>query len=200
MMRGAGVTDYARFAHEVLEAIGDRPISFEVCSDDAADMERQARSIAAWPGNVYVKIPITNTSGDSMAHLVKRLSADGIKVNVTALTTTQQVASICPAFEKTVPGYVSLFAGRIADTGTDPVPAVREASSILRTYPKLELIWASPREVLNMFQADEAGCDIITMTEALLKKLPMIGKSLESVSLETVQMFYRDATASRLAP
>ncbi len=199
MMRNDGVKDYERFARSVLEKIGERPISFEVLSDDEHEMERQARKIASWPGNVYVKIPVTDTHGKSTADLVRRLAGDGIRVNVTALMTLEQVATVRDALGTAVPGYASFFAGRIADTGRDPVPLVREAVGLLEGSSNIELIWASPRELLNIFHAEAAGCHIITLTRELIAKLALVGKSLDEFSLETVQMFYRDATASGLA-
>lgn len=196
LMRKAGVTDYAAFARQVLAQIPDRPISFEVFSDDFAEMERQARTIAAWGSNVYVKIPVTNTRGESAAPLVRLLSAEGIKLNVTALMTLEQVSEIAEALGGATSAYVSIFAGRIADTGRDPVPHMKAAVDLLARRPRLQLIWASPREVLNVFQADEVGCHVITATNDILKKVSGIGKDLTQFSLETVKMFHDDARAA----
>lgn len=193
LMRKAGVADYEAFARDILTAIPDRPISLEVFADDEVEMERQARRIATWGENIYVKIPITNTEGVSTAGLVNRLSAGGIKVNVTALMTPRQVRTVAEAVSGRTPSYVSVFAGRIADTGRDPLPIMQEAVDILSNCPRAELIWASPRELLNVFQADSIGCHIITATNDILKKLALVGKSLDDYSLETVQMFHEDA-------
>ncbi len=197
MMRAAGVTDYEAFAQAVLEKIRDRPISFEVFSDESDEMERQARTIASWGSNVYVKIPVSNTKGESTQKLVQRLAGEGIKLNVTALMTLPQVARVREALTG-APAYISVFAGRIADTGVDPVPIVSKAVAMLADRPNIELIWASPRELLNIFHADAAGCHIITATPDLLRKLPLVGKSLDEFSLDTVKMFYRDAAAAGL--
>jgi transaldolase len=197
MMRSAGVSDYETFAREVLGAIGNRPISFEVLSDDSAEMERQARKIGAWGANVFVKIPITNTRGEPMSPLIERLAGDGVQLNITALMTLAQVAQARDAL-RSAPAFISLFAGRIADTGTDPVPIVRDAVAMLAGRPNIELIWASPREVLNLFHADSAGCHVITMTHDLLKKLPIVGKDLDEYSLDTVKMFYEDGARANL--
>jgi transaldolase len=196
LMRKAGITDYKAFAREALAAIPDRPISFEVFSDEFPEMERQARDIASWGPNVYVKIPVTNTRGESSAELCRRLSGDGLKLNVTALLTLGQVRQIAGALAPGVPACISVFAGRMADTGVDPVPAMAEAVSILSANPSLELIWASPRELLNIVQAHCIGCHIITVTNDILAKLDLIGRDLSQFSLETVQMFHRDAAAS----
>jgi transaldolase len=196
LMRKAGISDYESFARDVLVRIRDRPISFEVFSDEFDEMERQALLIASWGANVYVKIPVTNTRGESTKTLVRSLAAAGVKLNVTALMTVEQVQDVVTALAPAVPAYVSLFAGRIADTGRDPVPAVREAVRILGEWPMAELIWASPRELLNVFQADQAGCHIITATNDILKKIPAIGKDLDAFSLETVRMFRDDAAAA----
>ncbi len=193
LMRKAGVTDYRAFARDILHAIPDRPISFEVFSDDFAEMERQAHEIAGWGSNVYVKIPVTNTKSQSSRDLVARLSGRGVKVNVTAMQALDQVETMCHALAKGVPSYVSVFAGRVADTGRDPVPLMAAAVALLRDYPNIELIWASPRELLNIFQADAIGCHIVTATRDLLQKLPLVGKDLHVYSLETVRMFYDDA-------
>jgi len=199
LMRNAGVRDYARFARAALEAIPDRPISFEVLADDFCTMERQAREIASWGSNVYVKIPITNTQGASSTGLIQKLSTDGLKVNVTAIMTLGQVASAVEALADGAPSNVSIFAGRIADTGRDPVPIVREAVSMASAQPSIELIWASPREVLNVHQADSAGCHIITLTTELVNKLALRGKDLEAFSRETVQMFHDDSVKAGLS-
>ena len=193
LMNKAGIRDYRGFAREVLGAIPDRPISFEVFSDDFADMERQAREIATWGENVYVKIPVTNTKRESAAPLIARLSQAGIKLNVTAILTLAQVRDVVAALKGGAPACVSVFAGRIADTGRDPVPLMAAAVELVRTAPGAELIWASPRELLNIFQADAIGCDIITVTHDVLKKLELVGKPLDEFSLDTVKMFYADA-------
>lgn len=196
LMRAAGVADYVAFAREVLEAVPDRPVSFEVFADDFREMERQAHEIASWGANVYVKIPVTNTAGHSAVPLVRRLSRTGVRVNVTAVFTLGQVRSVVEALASETPAYVSVFAGRIADSGIDPVPLMAEAVGILSARPKAELIWASPREILNILQADRAGCHVITVTNGLIKKLASIGKDQEAFSLETVKMFHDDARAA----
>jgi transaldolase len=196
LMRSAGVKDYESFAHEVLEVVKDRPVSFEVFADEFPEMERQAHKIASWADNVYVKIPITNTRRESSAALVKRLSCAGVKLNVTALLTLEQVRTAMAALCAGTPAVISIFAGRIADTGRDPVPVMAEAVKILRDRPNIELLWASPREILNIFQADEAGVHIITATEGILAKLSTVEKDLDTYSLETVMMFYNDAARS----
>jgi transaldolase len=196
LMRKAGISDYATFAREVLAHVKERPISFEVFSDEFDEMERQAESIAAWGPNVYVKIPVTNSRGETAEPLIKRLSDAGVKLNVTALMTNAQVRTVAAALGGATPAYISLFAGRIADTGRDPVPMVLEAVEHLRPTPRIELIWASPRELLNVFQADAAGCHIITATNDILNKLSGVGKDLSAFSLETVKMFYDDAAAA----
>jgi transaldolase len=193
LMRKAGLTDYRAFAQEVVAAIPDRPISFEVFSDDFAEMESQAREIATWGENVNVKIPVTNTRGEPSSALVRRLAADGIKLNVTAIFTLDQVRDVVASLHPGVPAYVSVFAGRIADTGRDPVPHMVAAKALCAQHPRAELIWASPRELLNIFHADQAGCDIITVTNDLLAKLGGVGKDLATFSLETVKMFRDDA-------
>ena len=192
LMHKAGLTDYRAFAHSILEAIPDRPISFEVFSDEFDDMERQAREIATWGDNVYVKIPVTNTRRDPAYDLVRRLSKDGIKLNITAILTVDQVRSVVEAVKEGAPSCISVFAGRIADTGRDPVPLMTECVAILKAAPRAELIWASPRELLNIIQADAIGCHIITVTNDILKKLPLIGKDLGDYSLDTVKMFFDD--------
>ena len=199
LMRKAGVTDYADFAHAVLGRIPDRPISFEVFADDFDDMERQALEIASWGENVYVKIPVTNTKSDFAGPLIRRLAEARVKVNVTALMTAPQVAAVVECLTVETPACVSVFAGRIADTGRDPLPTMREALAILGARPEAELIWASPREILNIFQADEIGCHIITVTHDLLQKLSAVGKDLDEFSLDTVRMFHRDAAAASFA-
>jgi transaldolase len=196
LMRKAGVEDYGLFARAVLAAVPDRPVSFEVFADDFAEMERQARRIASWGSNVNVKIPVTNTRRDFAGPLIRRLSKDGVTVNVTAVMTIEQVWSVAEALDIDAPAIVSVFAGRIADTGVDPVPLMREAHAILSGRPNAELLWASPRELLNVFQADDVGCDIITATSDVLAKLGLVGKDLADYSLETVAMFHRDALAA----
>lgn len=196
LMRNAGVDSYDRFAHEVIAAVPDRPISFEVFADDFEEMARQAALIASWGPNVYVKIPVTNTKGESSVPLVKSLSARGVRINVTAVFTLDQVEAITKCLSPATPAVISVFAGRIADTGVDPLPIMRESVAIMKSRPKSELIWASPRELLNIYQADEAGCHIITATPDILKKLALVGKDLSAYSLETVTMFYNDASAA----
>lgn len=196
LMRKAGISDYAAFAREIVAAIPDRPISFEVCADEFAEMERQARLISTWGEQVYVKIPIANTKAESTCELIERLTAAGVKLNVTAILTVAQVREACRALRGTRGAFVSVFAGRIADTGVDPVPLMAEAVNIVNTVPHVELIWASPRELYNIFQADAIGCHIITVTHDVLKKLALIGKDLTEYSLETVKMFYTDACAA----
>jgi transaldolase len=193
LMRKAGVTDYRAFARDILQAIPDRPISFEVFSDEFGEMEHQALEISRWGPNVYVKIPITNTRGESSYDLVRRLTDQDVKVNVTAILPLDQVVHILPALEKAKSSYVSIFAGRIADTGRDPVPIMAAAVQLLRPYPNVELIWASPRELLNVFQADAIGCHIITATHDILRKMELVGRDPDAYSLDTVKMFYEDA-------
>jgi transaldolase len=193
LMRKSGIGDYSAFAREILGLIPDRPISFEVFADDFWEMEQQAHEIASWGSNVYVKIPVTNTRGESSDDLLRRLAREGIKVNVTALMTLSQVLRVSECLAGGPPCNVSVFAGRIADTGRDPVPIMSAAVELLRPYPNLELIWASPRELLNVFQADLIGCHIITVTTDVLRKLVLVGKDLQEYSLETVKMFYEDA-------
>jgi transaldolase len=197
LMRKAGVEDYKAFAMQVLEAVPDRPISFEVFADDFAQMELQAHEIASWGANVNVKIPVTNTRGEFAGPVVSRLSRAGVVVNVTAIMTLEQVRRITDCLARETPAIISVFAGRIADTGRDPVPIMAEAVGIMRAKPKAELIWASPRELLNIFQADAVGCHIITATNDILKKLSLVGKDLDRYSLETVDMFYKDAAAAQ---
>jgi transaldolase len=194
LMRKAGIRDYAAFAAATLEIVAGRPISFEVFADDEREMERQARVIATWGDDIYVKIPVTNTAGRSTAPLVRRLTGDGIKLNVTALMIPDQVREVSAALAGGAPAYISVFAGRVADTGRDPLPILRESLRIMAPQPQLELIWASPRELLNVFQADEIGCHIITVTNDILAKLGLVGKDLVEYSLDTVKMFHRDAS------
>ena len=193
LMRHAGVTDYERFARDILRAIPDRPISFEVLADDFEEMEWQAQQIASWGPNVYVKVPITNTLGASSLDLVSRLSHAGMQINVTAILTLDQVRAAGDALAGGAPSYVSVFAGRVADTGRDPLPLMAAAVDVLRSQPQIQLIWASPRELLNVFQAESVGCPIITSTADVLKKLSLIGKDLDEYSLDTVKMFFSDA-------
>jgi transaldolase len=196
LMHKVGLTDYERFARELLERVQTLPISFEVFADEAEEMRRQAARIASWAENVYVKIPVTSTKGESMAPLARELSEGGVKVNVTALFTTAQVELITAAVAEGAPSYISVFAGRIADAGVDPMPIMARSLEIMQGAPAAELIWASPREILNLVQANEIGCHIITITHDLLKKLDGLGKSLEQFSLETVRMFHADALAA----
>jgi transaldolase len=196
LMRKSGITDYESFAKDALEAVSGMPISFEVFADEFDEMERQAKLISTWGDGVFVKIPITNTRGESAVPLIRRLSAAGVKLNVTAILTLQQVRDVVDALDASVPAIVSVFAGRIADTGRDPVPLMKEARAIVDAKPKAQLLWASPRELLNIIQADECGCHIITVTPDILKKLAMVGKSLDELSLDTVKMFYQDAAAA----
>jgi transaldolase len=192
LMHKVGLTDYRAFARDIVDAIPDRPISFEVFSDDFDEMERQAREIATWGRNVYVKIPVTNTRREPAYDLVRRLANDDVKLNITAIMTIDQVRNVVDAVKDGAPSCVSVFAGRIADTGRDPVPIMSECVSILKAAPRSELIWASPRELLNIMQADAIGCHIITVTNDILKKLPLVGKDLGDYSLDTVMMFYED--------
>jgi transaldolase len=193
LMRNSGVKDYQEFALSLVKAVPDRPISFEVISDDFDEMERQARKIASWGRNVYVKIPVMNTRQEPSVKLIRSLAEEGIKLNVTAMMTLEQVRDVGAALAGGPSACASVFAGRIADTGRDPVPLMAAAVELLRTYPNVELVWASPREVLNIFQADAIGCHIITATNDILKKLDLIGKGLDEYSLETVKMFHDDA-------
>lgn len=196
LMRKAGINDYEQFAKDILSAIPDRPISFEVFADEFGEMERQARIISAWGPNVYVKIPVTNTRGLTCFELARRLSHEGVKLNITALLPLDQVEGVVEALAGGAPAAVSVFAGRIADTGRDPVPLMAAAVEMLRPHPQMELIWASPRELLNVFQADAIGCHIITATPDILKKLSLVGKGLAEYSLDTVKMFREDAVKS----
>jgi len=193
LMRKSGVEDYKAFAKEVLQQIPDRPVSFEVFADDFGEMERQATEIASWGKNVLVKIPITNTQGEFSGDVLRRLARAGVRVNVTALLTLEQVRKSSECLADGPSAKVSVFAGRIADTGSDPVPLMAAAVELLRPYPNIELIWASPRELLNIFQADAVGCHIITATSDILRKLDLVGKDLSEYSLDTVRMFYEDA-------
>jgi transaldolase len=199
LMRAAGVGDYGTFARELLELVPDRPISFEVIADDPDEMERQARLISSWGDNVFVKIPITTTAGKPTGDVVRRLNASGVRVNVTAILTPEQVADAARWLADGPGGFVSVFAGRIADTGRDPVPIMASALELLTPHPGLELIWASPREVLNVVQAAAIGCHVITVTDPILERLPTLGRELEELSLDTVRMFHRDAQAARYA-
>jgi len=196
LMRKAGITDYEKFSREVLELIGGRPISFEVFADDFSEMERQARLITTWGKNVYVKIPVTNTKREKSNATIERLSKDGIQLNVTALMTLDQVREVAGALAGGPHSYISVFAGRIADTGHDPVPLMSGALKLMQSAPNTELIWASPRELLNIFHADSIGCHVITVTNDILAKLKLVGKDLSDYSLETVQMFFKDGEAS----
>jgi transaldolase len=198
LMKKAGVSDYRQFAREVLAAIPDRPISFEVLSDDFCEMEGQAREISTWSPCVYVKIPISDTRGAPSLDLIHRLSHSGVKVNVTAVLTLEQVRAAADALRDGAASSVSVFAGRIADTGRDPVPIMADAVAVLTSVPRSELIWASPRELLNVFQADAAGCHIITLTPDILRKWDLIGKDLRELSLDTVKMFRADAVRAGL--
>lgn len=196
LMRKAGISDYKSFAHEILGLIRDKPISFEVFSDEFSEMERQAMEIASWGDNVYVKLPITNTRREPLHPLIRKLAARKVKLNVTALMTLEQVKGTVDALDPAVHSYISVFAGRIADTGRDPIPLMADSLKAMKGNPKAELIWASPRELLNIFQADEIGCHIITVTNDILKKLDMVGYDLGEYSLDTVKMFYRDGQAA----
>lgn len=196
LMKKAGVTDYKAFALQVLAAIPDRPVSFEVFADDFGEMEAQALEIASWGRNVNVKIPVTNTKGEFAGPLIERLSRRGVQVNVTALLTLRQVERVTERLAAETPAIISVFAGRIADTGVDPLPVMKKSVEIMKAKPKAELIWASPRELLNVFQADAVGCHIITATNDILKKLALVGKDLDRYSLETVEMFHKDASAA----
>jgi transaldolase len=193
LLRKAGITDYEEFGISLARAIPNRTFSFEVLSDDFDEMEHQALQIAAWGENVYVKIPITDTCGRSSAPLVKRLADQGVQLNVTALMTLQQVDDVLPSLSNGRPSCISIFAGRIADAGCDPLPTLCGALERIRAYPQIELIWASPRELFNIVQAEEIGCHIITVTHDLLKKIPLIGRDLTEYSLDTVKMFVNDA-------
>lgn len=201
-MRKAGIVNYEVFARDAVQIAGDRPISFEVFANDFGEMVDQARTMTRWGANVFVKIPVTDTAGRSAAGPIRRLSSEGVQLNVTALTTVAQTEEVVEALEPTLPSFVSVFAGRIADTGRDPVPIIRAGLEAMGAVPAARMIWASPREVLNIFQADEAGCPVITVTSDLLNKLALVGKDLLEFSLETVRMFYDDAAAAgfKIAP
>jgi len=196
LMKKVGITDYRAFCKDILTHIKEKPLSFEVFSDDFAEMECQALEIASWGDNVYVKIPITNTKKETCFALVKKLAAQKVKLNVTALMTLGQVRDVVAVLNPVVPSYVSIFAGRIADTGRDPVPLMAAAVELLKVAPAAELIWASPRELLNIFQADEIGCQVITVTNDIIKKLSLVGYDLDEFSLDTVKMFHNDALAA----
>jgi len=196
LMRKAGITDYESFSREMLAIVTDRPLSLEVFADDFAEMERQARKIATWGNSVYVKIPVTNTRAEPSLDLIRRLSHSGLKLNVTALLSLKQVCDVSAALAGGAPSFISVFAGRVADTGVDPVPLMAAAVEIVKIYPQIELIWASPRELWNIFQANAIGCHVITATPDILKKLELVGRNLLDYSLETVKMFYEDAVKS----
>jgi len=199
LMRKAGVKDYECFCRDLVATIPDRPFSFEVFSDEFDEMERQALRIAEWGENIYVKIPITNTRRESSAPLIGHLSRAGVKVNVTAMMTLEQVDAVLPHLQDGPPSYLSIFAGRVADAGRDPLPLMCATLQRMREHPQIELIWASPRELFNIVQADTLGCHIITVTHDLLKKLPTLGKDLDEFSLDTVKMFHDDAVAAGYA-
>ena len=196
LMKKAGITNYEAFAHEILKEIPDKPISFEVFDDEIKEMERQALKIQKWGKNVYIKIPVTNTKAEPTYGLIQRLSDQGAQLNITAILTLEQVKEVTYALKNTKSSIVSVFAGRIADTGIDPVPMMQACLEIMRLAPKSELLWASSRELLNIFQADAIGCHIITATNDLIKKLDLVGKDLTDYSLDTVKMFYKDATSA----
>ena len=196
LMRKAGITDYAAFAKDILKEIQDKPISFEVFADEFGQMERQAVEIADWGRNVYVKIPVMNTKRKTSYDLVRKLSQAGVQLNITAIMTLEQVRNVAEAVQGGSSSFVSVFAGRVADTGVDPIPMMQEALELLKTAPNAELLWASPREVLNVYQAETIGCPIITATNDILKKLELNGKNLDDYSQETVQMFFNDAQAA----
>ena len=196
LMRKAGVEDYVEFAKQMLDVVGNRPVSFEVFCDEFTEMDSQASEIASWGSNVFVKIPITNTKGESSAPLIGRLAMKGVQVNVTAIMTLEQIKTVSQVLQPNVPSVISVFAGRIADTGVDPVPIMQKALDVIAPNPAAELLWASPREILNIFQADAIGCHVITVTNDVLNKLSGVGKDLKAFSLETVEMFYDDARAA----
>jgi transaldolase len=197
LMRKVGVMDYEKFARDVLEVVKEKPISFEVFSDEFSEMRRQALIMSKWQENVYVKIPITNTRGDSALPLIRDLSEEGVKLNLTAILTREQVEGVAKAVKRDVPCVVSVFAGRVADTGVDPMPLMKDSLQLLRELPNAELLWASVREVLNIFQAAECGCDIVTVPHDILDKVVKLGgRDLVELSLDTVRMFHKDATAS----
>ena len=196
LMRKAGISDYREFACSIVDELGGKPISFEVFSDDFSEMERQAHEIASWGRNVFVKVPVTNTLGESAGSLIRRLARAGVQMNVTALLTLAQVREVSAALGGDAPAFVSIFAGRVADTGRDPVPLMTAALEMIAEFPNQRLIWASPRELLNLIQADSIGCHVITMTHDLLHKLPLLGKDPREYSLDTVKMFHNDARAA----
>jgi len=196
LMKKAGVNDYYAFAKKAVAVVDPKPISLEVFSDDLDEMYVQARKLAMLGSNVYVKIPVTNTKGEFTGKILKRLSSEGVQLNVTAIFTLEQVKNVCLALTVDTPAVISVFAGRVADTGVDPIPHMKKCKTIVSAFPSFELLWASPREVLNVYQADECGCEIITATPGILSKLDLYGKSLDKFSLETVQMFYNDATSA----
>ena len=196
LMKKAGIVDYKAFALEILSEIKEKPISFEVFSDDFDEMEKQALEIASWGDNVYVKLPITNTKGEPIYNLISKLANKKVKLNVTAIMTLEQVKNVVNNLNPSVPSYVSVFAGRIADTGRDPLPLMIDCVNALKANPLAELIWASPRELFNIFQADQIGCQVITVTNDVLKKLDLVGKDLNDYSLDTVKMFYNDAKSA----
>jgi len=197
LMRKVGIADYEKFAREILEVVNEKPISFEVFSDDFPEMRRQAVKIAKWQENVYIKIPITNTRGDSALPLIAELSAEGVKLNLTAILTREQVQGVAKAVKRDVPCVVSVFAGRVADTGVDPIPLMKESLEILRDLPQAELLWASVREVLNIFKAAQCGCHIVTVPHDILEKVAKLGgMDLAELSLDTVRMFHKDAVAA----
>jgi transaldolase len=199
LMRKAGIGDYEAFGRELLARVPDRPVSLEVFADDFDEMERQALTIASWGKNANVKIPVTNTKGVFAGSLLKSLSRQGVVLNVTAIMTPAQVDAVCAALDPNVPAIISVFAGRVADTGRDPIPHMQACLKAMRQRPKAELLWASPRELLNIFQADAMGCHIITVTNDVIAKLKLVGKNLDDYSRETVDMFYKDAAASKYA-
>jgi transaldolase len=196
LMRKAGVKDYRAFAKEMVKLIPDRPLSFEVFSDDFSEMERQAREISGWGRNVYVKIPITNTKGEPACDLAGRLSHAGVQLNITAIMTLEQVREVLLKLSPKTSSYISIFAGRIADTGRDPLPLMAAAVQLLKIVPSAELIWASPRELLNVFHAEAIGCHIITVTNDILKKMKLVDYDLGAYSLDTVKMFHEDARSA----
>ena len=198
LMRQSGISSYKSFASEIINNIGNKSISFEVLSDDFSEMERQGNEIASWGENVYVKIPISNCAGESTSKVIKNLVKKGCKLNVTAIMTLDQITNIINDLDCNIPSYISIFGGRIADTGRDPLKTFEKARDLIRNLDKCEIIWASPRELLNIFQAEKSGCDIITLTNDLVKKLPLIGKDLTEYSQETVKMFVEDAIQSNL--
>ena len=197
LMRKAGIKNYEAFALDIVKAIPDRPISLEVFSDEFEEMDRQARKISKWGDNIYVKIPVTNTKSAKSLSLIQRLGDAGVKLNLTALMNLEQVAEVAQVLGDGPPAYISVFAGRIADTGRDPVPIMAEAVQLIRKFSNIELIWASPRELLNLFQAESIGCHVITATNDILRKLPLVGKDLKEYSLDTVKMFYNDALTAK---